>query len=42
MRVAALDVATNTTRALTADVADGRVDEVIRRTTITRLGEGSA
>jgi exopolyphosphatase/guanosine-5'-triphosphate,3'-diphosphate pyrophosphatase len=40
MRVAALDVGTNTTRALIADVADGRVDEVVRRTTITRLGEG--
>ena len=40
MRVAALDVGTNTTRALIADVADGRVDEVVRRTAITRLGEG--
>ena len=40
MRVAALDVGTDTTRALIADVADGRVDEVVRRTAITRLGEG--
>jgi exopolyphosphatase/guanosine-5'-triphosphate,3'-diphosphate pyrophosphatase len=40
MRVAALDLGTNTTRLLVADVADGRVAEVSRRTTITRLGEG--
>jgi exopolyphosphatase/guanosine-5'-triphosphate,3'-diphosphate pyrophosphatase len=39
-RVAAVDLGTNTTRLLVADVADGRVDEVVRRTTITRLGEG--
>src|SRR3954451_21993330 len=39
-RVAALDLGTNTTRLLVADVAGGRVDEVVRRTTITRLGEG--
>ena len=40
MRVAALDLGTNTTRLLVADVVDGRVAEVSRRTTITRLGEG--
>lgn len=40
MRVAAIDLGTNTTRLLVADVTDGRVDEVSRRTTITRLGEG--
>jgi len=40
MRVAAIDLGTNTTRLLVADVADGRVDEVSRRTKITRLGEG--
>ena len=40
MRVAALDLGTNTTRLLVADVADGRVDEVHRETRITRLGEG--
>ena len=40
MRVAAIDLGTNTTRLLVADVDDGRVDEVSRRTTITRLGEG--
>ena len=40
MRVAAIDQGTNTTRLLVADVTDGRVDEVLRRSTITRLGEG--
>jgi exopolyphosphatase/guanosine-5'-triphosphate,3'-diphosphate pyrophosphatase len=39
MRVAALDLGTNTTRLLVADVEDGRVEEVERRTAITRLGE---
>jgi exopolyphosphatase / guanosine-5'-triphosphate,3'-diphosphate pyrophosphatase len=42
IRVAALDVGTNTTRLLVADVTDGRVEELARRTTITRLGEGVA
>src|SRR5437899_1075628 len=40
MRVAAIDLGTNATRLLVADVEDGRVDEVQRRTTITKLGEG--
>jgi exopolyphosphatase/guanosine-5'-triphosphate,3'-diphosphate pyrophosphatase len=40
MRVAALDLGTNTTRLLVADVEDGRVDEIARETRITRLGEG--
>jgi exopolyphosphatase/guanosine-5'-triphosphate,3'-diphosphate pyrophosphatase len=40
MRVAALDLGTNTTRLLVADVLDGSVEEVVRRTRITRLGEG--
>ena len=40
MRIAAIDLGTNTTRLLVADVQDGRVDEVVRRTRITRLGEG--
>jgi exopolyphosphatase/guanosine-5'-triphosphate,3'-diphosphate pyrophosphatase len=39
-RVAAIDLGTNATRLLVADVEDGRVDEVQRRTTITKLGEG--
>ncbi|HEX3267842.1 MAG TPA: exopolyphosphatase, partial [Gaiellaceae bacterium] len=40
MRVAAVDLGTNSTRLLVADVADGRVDELHRETRITRLGEG--
>lgn len=40
MRVAIVDTGTNTTRLLVADVADGTLTEVARRTTITRLGEG--
>ena len=40
MRVAAIDLGTNTTRLLVADVQDGRVDEVEARSEITRLGEG--
>src|SRR5436305_5837223 len=40
MRVAAVDLGTNSTRLLVADVAEGRLDEVVRRLTITRLGEG--
>jgi exopolyphosphatase/guanosine-5'-triphosphate,3'-diphosphate pyrophosphatase len=39
-RVAAVDLGTNSTRLLVADVEDGRLDEVARRLTITRLGEG--
>ena len=40
VRVAAIDQGTNTTRLLVADVEDGRVGEILRRSTITRLGEG--
>jgi len=40
VRVAAVDLGTNTTRLLVADVDDGRVGEVHRETRITRLGEG--
>src|SRR5690349_6502284 len=40
MRVAAVDLGTNTTRLLVADVDGGRVTEVARRLEITRLGEG--
>ena len=39
-RVAAIDLGTNSTRLLVADVEDGHLDEVVRRLTITRLGEG--
>src|SRR2546423_6750368 len=40
MRVAAIDLGTNSTRLLVADVVDGRMDELHRETRITRLGEG--
>ena len=40
MRVAAIDLGTNTTRLLVGDVVDGRVDPLVRRSRITRLGEG--
>ncbi len=40
MRVGVVDLGTNSTRLLVADVDDGRVEEVARRVTITRLGEG--
>jgi exopolyphosphatase / guanosine-5'-triphosphate,3'-diphosphate pyrophosphatase len=40
VRVAAIDLGTNTTRLLVADIDDGRLDEVHRETRITRLGEG--
>ena len=41
MRVAVVDIGTNSTRLLVADVADGGgVVELDRRTTVTRLGQG--
>jgi exopolyphosphatase / guanosine-5'-triphosphate,3'-diphosphate pyrophosphatase len=39
VRVAAVDLGTNSTRLLVADV-NGTLDEVVRRLEITRLGEG--
>jgi exopolyphosphatase / guanosine-5'-triphosphate,3'-diphosphate pyrophosphatase len=39
-RVAAVDLGTNSTRLLVADVENGAVEEVVRRTVVTRLGEG--
>ena len=39
MRVAAVDLGTNSTRLLVAD-ANGTLEEVVRRLKITRLGEG--
>lgn len=39
-RVAAVDLGTNSTRLLVADVEDGHLSEVVRRLTITKLGEG--
>jgi exopolyphosphatase / guanosine-5'-triphosphate,3'-diphosphate pyrophosphatase len=40
VRVAVVDMGTNSTRLLVADVADGRVDGIERRSTVTRLGRG--
>jgi exopolyphosphatase/guanosine-5'-triphosphate,3'-diphosphate pyrophosphatase len=42
MRVAVLDIGTNSTRLLIADVdpSDGAVKELLRRSTVTRLGDG--
>jgi len=40
MRIGVVDLGTNSTRLLVADVHDGRVDEVARGLRITRLGEG--
>jgi exopolyphosphatase / guanosine-5'-triphosphate,3'-diphosphate pyrophosphatase len=40
VRIAVVDIGTNSTRLLVADVDDGRVREVDRRSTVTRLGRG--
>jgi exopolyphosphatase / guanosine-5'-triphosphate,3'-diphosphate pyrophosphatase len=40
MRVAVVDIGTNSTRLLIADVDRGRVSEVERRTTVTNMGRG--
>src|SRR5204863_7915954 len=40
MRVGVVDLGTNTTRLLVADVHDEHVDQVVRHSEITRLGEG--
>ncbi len=39
-RVGVVDLGTNSTRLLVADVEDGQVHEIERRITITKLGEG--
>jgi exopolyphosphatase/guanosine-5'-triphosphate,3'-diphosphate pyrophosphatase len=39
-RVAAIDIGTNTTRLLVADVVNGGEEELVRRSIVTRLGEG--
>ncbi len=39
-RVAVIDVGTNSARLLVADVAEGKVSPVERRSTVTRLGRG--
>jgi exopolyphosphatase / guanosine-5'-triphosphate,3'-diphosphate pyrophosphatase len=40
VRVAAIDLGTNTTRLLVADVIESHIEELHRETRITRLGEG--
>jgi exopolyphosphatase/guanosine-5'-triphosphate,3'-diphosphate pyrophosphatase len=40
MRVAVVDLGTNSTRLLIADVTGNHVTEIDRRTTVTRLGQG--
>ncbi|HKG37184.1 MAG TPA: Ppx/GppA phosphatase family protein [Solirubrobacterales bacterium] len=40
MRVAVVDIGTNSTRLLIADVDAGRVSQIERRTTVTNLGRG--
>ena len=40
LRVAVVDIGTNSTRLLVADVEGSRVSEVERRTTVTNLGRG--
>ena len=40
MRVAVVDIGTNSTRLLVADVDGGRVTELDRRSIVTRLGQG--
>jgi exopolyphosphatase / guanosine-5'-triphosphate,3'-diphosphate pyrophosphatase len=40
VRVAVVDIGTNSTRLLVADLENGRVREVDRRSTVTRLGRG--
>jgi exopolyphosphatase/guanosine-5'-triphosphate,3'-diphosphate pyrophosphatase len=40
LRVAVIDIGSNSTRLLVADVAGGRVTPVERRSTVTRLGRG--
>ena len=40
MRIAVVDLGTNSTRLLVAEVVDGQVSELARRTDVTRLGQG--
>jgi exopolyphosphatase / guanosine-5'-triphosphate,3'-diphosphate pyrophosphatase len=40
MRVGVVDIGTNSTRLLIADVEDGAIDELDRRSEVTRLGQG--
>ena len=40
MRVAVVDIGSNSTRLLIADVGGGSLEELVRRSIVTRLGEG--
>lgn len=40
MRIAAIDIGSNSTRLLVADVDDGGITEQFRRSTVTRLADG--
>lgn len=40
MRVAVVDIGTNSTRLLVADVANGSIEELARESRVTRLGRG--
>lgn len=40
MRIAAIDIGSNSTRLLVADVVDGRIEELFRRSMVTRLADG--
>jgi exopolyphosphatase/guanosine-5'-triphosphate,3'-diphosphate pyrophosphatase len=40
MRVGVVDIGTNSTRLLIADVQDGAIAELDRRSEVTRLGQG--
>jgi exopolyphosphatase/guanosine-5'-triphosphate,3'-diphosphate pyrophosphatase len=40
VRVGAVDLGTNSTRLLVADIEEGRLTEIVRRLAITRLGQG--
>jgi len=39
-RIAVVDIGTNSTRLLVADICDGAIEELERRTNVTRLGDG--
>jgi exopolyphosphatase/guanosine-5'-triphosphate,3'-diphosphate pyrophosphatase len=42
VRVAVVDIGTNSTRLLIAEVGGGTLEEIDRRSIVTRLGEGVA